>query len=163
LERLLREGAIVLLDKGGEEEETTRIGTLSLLMATKGFQTAAFDDEKAGFPEASPASEAQLITWQGSIGTFGALVAESDMYIGYDSAGQHLAAALGVPTIDIFAGFSSPRMPERWSPHGPASVFVHVVEDHARADLSRQEALVSAVVSAVRQVGNRARKPFAGT
>jgi ADP-heptose:LPS heptosyltransferase len=160
VERLLREGAILLLDKGGEAEEAARIETLRKLMATKGFQTAALADAQLGFSNALLASEAQLITWQGSIGTFGALVAESDVYIGYDSAGQHLAAALGVPTIDIFAGFSSPRMPARWSPHGPAAVFVHIIEDSVRADLSRQKALISAVISEVRQVvGKRAHEP----
>ena len=70
---------------------------------------------------------ASLLTWQGGIGRFAALIAESTAYIGYDSAGQHIAAALGVPTIDIFTGFTSPRMPERWSPHGPGSVHVLVL------------------------------------
>jgi ADP-heptose:LPS heptosyltransferase len=162
VERLLREGATVLLDKGGEEEEAARIGALSTLMAAKGFQTIALDEAKTDVPEASPASRPQLITWQGSIGRFAALMAESDVYVGYDSAGQHIAAALGVPTIDIFAGFSSLRMPERWSPHGTGSVVVHVVEDQARADPSRQETLIEAVVSSVRQGGNRVRQPRAG-
>lgn len=44
--------------------------------------------------------------------------------MGYDSAGGHLAAALGVAGIDIFAGASSARMIERWRPWGerPATV-----------------------------------------
>jgi ADP-heptose:LPS heptosyltransferase len=163
LESLLRAGASVLLDKGGEEQEAARVEALSMLMAAKGFQTAALDEATTRLPQAFPSSQAQLITWQGSIGTFGALVAESDVYIGYDSAGQHLAAALGVPAIDIFAGFSSPLMPERWSPYGPAPVFVHVVDEHGRADLSQQQALVRVVVSEVRQVGQRGREPCAAT
>jgi ADP-heptose:LPS heptosyltransferase len=163
LEALLREGVIVLLDKGGDEEEAARVDTLRQLMATKGFHTAALDEAATRFRGEFPVAEAQLVTWQGSIGTFGALVAETDVYIGYDSAGQHLAAALGVPTIDIFAGFTSPRMPERWSPHGPAPASVHIVEDNTRADRAQQEAMVSAVVSEVRQVGQHDREPCATT
>jgi ADP-heptose:LPS heptosyltransferase len=162
-EALLLEGAIVLLDKGGDEEEAARVDTLRLLMTTKGFHTAAIDEAATRFLKDFPVAEAQLITWQGSIGAFGALVAASDVYIGYDSAGQHLAAALGVPTIDIFAGFTSPRMPERWSPHGLAPVSVHIVEDNARVDRSQQEALVSTVIREVWQAGQQGREPWAAT
>ena len=36
-------------------------------------------------------------TWQGDYATFAAHIAASKLYIGYDSAGQHVAAACGVP------------------------------------------------------------------
>jgi ADP-heptose:LPS heptosyltransferase len=49
---------------------------------------------------------------------FAALISQCDLYAGYDSAFQHIAAALGLPCIDIFAGFSSPRMVDRWRPTG---------------------------------------------
>jgi ADP-heptose:LPS heptosyltransferase len=61
---------------------------------------------------------ADVFTWQGGIGRFSALAARADQYIGYDSAGQHIAAALGIPTIVIFAGHPSPRFVERWTPGG---------------------------------------------
>jgi ADP-heptose:LPS heptosyltransferase len=64
---------------------------------------------------------------RGSLADFGRLVAQSQLYVGYDSAGQHLAAALGTPVIDIFAGYSSPRMIERWRPTGRAPVTMVVV------------------------------------
>jgi ADP-heptose:LPS heptosyltransferase len=38
--------------------------------------------------------------------------------VGYDSAGQHVAAACGVPLVSIFAGFPVPRMFHRWRPEG---------------------------------------------
>ncbi len=47
------------------------------------------------------------------------MIAASRLYVGYDSAGQHVAAALGVPLVSIFAGFVSRRMMARWSPDGP--------------------------------------------
>jgi len=54
--------------------------------------------------------------WEGSFAGFAAIVAQSRLYVGYDSAGQHAAAASGVPLICIFAGFPSPRMFDRWRP-----------------------------------------------
>lgn len=72
--------------------------------------------------------EAELVVWSGRIGLLTALIGESDLYIGYDSAGQHIASALGVPCIDVFAGFSSRRMLDRWRPTGKAEARVVEVE-----------------------------------
>jgi ADP-heptose:LPS heptosyltransferase len=55
----------------------------------------------------------------GPFASFAALIAASGLYVGYDSAGQHVAAALGVPLISVFSGFVSPRMLARWTPEGP--------------------------------------------
>jgi ADP-heptose:LPS heptosyltransferase len=57
--------------------------------------------------------------WGGSFAGFASLISQSDLYAGYDSAGQHAAAATGTPLITIFAGAPSRRFRERWSPHGP--------------------------------------------
>ena len=46
--------------------------------------------------------------------------------MGYDSAGQHVAAACGVPLISIFAGFPAPRMFHRWRPTGPRATVIRV-------------------------------------
>ena len=62
------------------------------------------------------------------MGLLAALIGQSDLYVGYDSAGQHIAAALGVACIDVFAGFSSPRMVDRWRPAGPSEVHVIVAD-----------------------------------
>jgi ADP-heptose:LPS heptosyltransferase len=128
LARLLSKGATIILDKGEDPEEVARIETLVATLGVEGFRALALDErrDEASLPTA--VSGTQLLTWQGGIGRFAALIAESAAYIGYDSAGQHIAAALGVPTIDIFTGFTSPRMPERWSPHGPRSVYVLVLD-----------------------------------
>ena len=45
-------------------------------------------------------------------------IARSPLYIGYDSAGQHAAAALGIPAITVFAGHPNERFLRRWHPHG---------------------------------------------
>ena len=54
--------------------------------------------------------------WNGSFAGFAAIIAASRLYVGYDSAGQHVAAATGVPLVGIFAGFPVPRMFDRWQP-----------------------------------------------
>ncbi|MGD1073941.1 MAG: hypothetical protein ABSB15_27840 [Bryobacteraceae bacterium] len=58
--------------------------------------------------------------WEGSFAGFASLIAQSDFYTGYDSAGQHAAAAAGIPLISIFAGAVSERFRDRWTPRGPA-------------------------------------------
>ncbi len=70
----------------------------------------------------------QVLAHRGSLAGFGACIAASGLYVGYDSAGQHLAAALGVPAIDIFAGHASPKMVERWRPTGRGPITMVVVD-----------------------------------
>jgi ADP-heptose:LPS heptosyltransferase len=57
-------------------------------------------------------------TWPGSFAGFASIIARSQLYVGYDSAGQHVAAACGIPLIAVFAGFSCPRTLARWRPAG---------------------------------------------
>ena len=63
-------------------------------------------------------SGVQPTLWEGSFAGFAGIIASSRLYVGYDSAGQHVAAACGVPLITIFTGFPVPRMFERWKPVG---------------------------------------------
>jgi ADP-heptose:LPS heptosyltransferase len=147
--RLVSEGATVILDKGGDSEEVARIEMLVDTLRAEGFRAWAQDELRN--PAVAPAGTGgiRLFTWQGGIGRLAALIAESTAYIGYDSAGQHIAAALGVPTIDIFTGFTSPRMVERWSPHGPGPIHV-LVQDAAEACTStRLDAIVDNVLAHV--------------
>lgn len=64
-----------------------------------------------------------------SIGKYNALIQESGQYIGYDSMGQHVAAAVGTPAIIIFAGYKVRWFPGRWTPLGVNDVFVIKVEN----------------------------------
>jgi hypothetical protein len=88
---LTARGRTILLDMGGSEEERERVRRLRM----PGVQ---FHD--------------------GSFASFAAQIARSKLYIGYDSAGGHVASACGVPLISIFSGFASERMLQRWSPNG---------------------------------------------
>lgn len=60
-----------------------------------------------------------LILWSGSFAPFAAAIGRSRLYVGYDSAGQHVAAACGVPRVTVFQGYSSDRFLARWHPDGP--------------------------------------------
>jgi ADP-heptose:LPS heptosyltransferase len=57
-------------------------------------------------------------THDGAFAPFAAQIAKSRLYIGYDSAGGHVASATGVPLISIAKGFANDRMQARWKPNG---------------------------------------------
>jgi ADP-heptose:LPS heptosyltransferase len=97
LQELVRRGAKVLVDQGAGGEEAERV------------QLAV--DQTAGVP-------GQVKMFQGPFAAFAARIARSPLYIGYDSAGQHAAAALGVPAITVFAGHPNERFLRRWHPYG---------------------------------------------
>jgi len=106
LRALLARGAFVVIDKGASVEEAARVDA-----AVKGI---------------SPQS---IEVWEGAFARFAAQIAGSSLYIGYDSAGQHVAAACGVPLVSVFAGFPAPRMFARWRPTGPGRIEVVRVEN----------------------------------
>lgn len=62
--------------------------------------------------------------WEGSFAGFASIISQCELYVGYDSAGQHAAAALGVPLITIFRGAPSAKFRQRWAPTGPGKIDV---------------------------------------
>ena len=87
-------------------------------------------DRGAGGEEAARVERAvahaggHIRQWDGSFAGFAAQINQSELYIGYDSAGGHVAAASGIPMISIFAGFPTERMFQRWRPTGPGAIKV---------------------------------------
>jgi ADP-heptose:LPS heptosyltransferase len=129
---LLREaGYRIVLDRGAGEEELRRTGDLIAALHEQGHVVAPVDSADAAL--------ANVLTWEGSLSGLAGLIGVADLYIGYDSAGGHIAAALGVPTIDVFAGAVSTRMRERWRPWGrqPGRV-IAVVAGTAPANVLRR-------------------------
>jgi ADP-heptose:LPS heptosyltransferase len=91
-------------------------------------------------------SGANATLWNGSFAGFASIISSARCYVGYDSAGQHVAAACGVPLISIFAGFPVKRMFDRWRPAGPRSSVLRVdrpdpIETLARVRVAVQEKL----------------------
>ena len=91
-------GRRLCIDSGAGEQERIRVGRAI-----------------AGLP---------AVPWVGSFASFAAQIERAGFYVGYDSAGQHVAAACGVPLVSVFAGEVSERMFARWRPsgRGPATV-----------------------------------------
>jgi len=89
-------------------------------------------------------SGAKASLWNGSFAGFASIIAGAKLYVGYDSAGQHIAAASGVPLISIFAGFPSPRMFERWRPKGTV---IRVEQPDVPETLERVRASLNALDS----------------
>jgi ADP-heptose:LPS heptosyltransferase len=83
-------------------------------------------EEAARAVRAVESSGVKAQFWEGSFAGFAEIIAGSSLYVGYDSAGQHVAAACGVPLVSIFAGFPAPRMFERWRPGGEHSTVIRV-------------------------------------
>ncbi|MEW6184550.1 MAG: glycosyltransferase family 9 protein [Thermodesulfobacteriota bacterium] len=54
------------------------------------------------------------LTGRTSIGLLSAVLKRSSLFIGVDSAGMHIAAAVGTPTVTIFG----PSSPVSWAPRG---------------------------------------------
>lgn len=138
---LLAAGSAVILAKGVGAEEVARAERLAAAVASRDWRVVEVDPAK-GEPIG-----ADLATWQGDLGAYCGLIGAADLYVGYDSAGQHIAAALGVPTIDIFVDHSYPLIARRWRPCGASPV--EAVEASAG---STTEELLAQVLAAYRRM-----------
>ena len=122
LEWLVRKGFRVLLARGAgnlEVEESFRLGRR---LAGRGVSVRHLPAGRSldGLDGEAP----QVVTWEADIERFFAAIACADAYVGYDSAGQHIAAALGVPTLSLFIESAGRRHALRWSPRGLGPVQV---------------------------------------
>ena len=123
LDTILQQGRPVLLDCGAGGEESERVNALA---------------ERLGSPPL-------LHLHEGSYASFASHILQSKLYVGYDSAGQHVAAAGGVPLVSVFTGHVCPRMFARWRPRGPHSNVVLVEESNRDNAL---ESTVNAIAEA---------------
>jgi ADP-heptose:LPS heptosyltransferase len=94
-------------------------------------------EEAARVKRAVERSGVNATLWNGSFAGFASIIAGSRLYVGYDSAGQHVAAAAGVPLVSVFAGFPVPRMFDRWRPTGPRANVIRVDQPDPAATLAR--------------------------
>lgn len=109
-------------------------------------------DRGAGGEEAERARQAVADArvpaqfWEGSFAGFAEHVRRSRLYIGYDSAGGHVAAACGVPLVGIFRGFLCERMFQRWRPAGNGPI--HVI----RVGQETPQEIIPLVLAAIREL-----------
>ncbi len=128
---LIRQQAIVILDRGAGEDELRRADAVidNALKLHSRVRVIELDEENLKLAlDSNQLPLADMVVWRGRIGMLAALIGQSDLYAGYDSAGQHIAAAMCVPTIDVMAGYTSPRMVERWRPTGKSQSRVIAID-----------------------------------
>jgi len=106
--------------------EESLLALLSALGSEICIDKGAGGEETARVERAVQRSGVRATFWEGSFAGFAAIVAASRLYVGYDSAGQHVAAAAGVPLVSVFAGFPAPRMFDRWRPTGERSAVIRM-------------------------------------
>jgi ADP-heptose:LPS heptosyltransferase len=147
--------AAVSFGVGGNEQK--RIGDAfeeRLLRHVASRRLRVLLDAGAGGPETSRARELAarvpgVELYEGAFAPFASMISQAAMYIGYDSAGGHVAGATGVPLVSIFAGYPSERMFQRWMPHGQAARHIVKVQPGGTADvLERAVAAVDALLAA---------------
>ena len=124
----------VVLDLGFGSEESARSEAILEQARQAGIptQTAKF----SGLQQIDP--ETRLLGIECSVGEISVLIANSDEFIGYDSACQHIAAALGIATYTIFAGTNNARFIRRWHATGPNRSEILYVDT-----ISREQIIVS--------------------
>ena len=127
---LLQRGRKVIVDRGAGGEEAARIDNLNRRLKSPLLQV-----------------------YDGSYAGFASHIVQSGLYVGYDSVGQHVAAAAGVPLVSAFAGYPCERMFSRWRPDGPHA---HVV---ALNDTNRSEALTLTCAAIAEAAGEQSAKP----
>ncbi|MEW6210633.1 MAG: hypothetical protein AB1631_19875 [Acidobacteriota bacterium] len=142
---LIRERVIVILDRGTGADELRRADAIiaNALDLNPDLRVVELDEANLKRSlDSNLLTGADMVVWRGRIGLLAALIGESDLYAGYDSAGQHIAAALSVPTIDVMAGYTSPRMIERWRPAGESRV---IAIDTLNSPVDQEAALEEAM------------------
>jgi ADP-heptose:LPS heptosyltransferase len=127
LAKLLSYGRPVLLDRGAGGEEADRVNALA---------------EKLGAP-------AHLYLHDGSYAAFASHILQGNLHVGYDSAGQHVAAAANVPLVSVFSGYAGERMLSRWRPYS-AGARVIAVQLGDSSVLAQTLAAISEVAAAER-------------
>jgi ADP-heptose:LPS heptosyltransferase len=102
----------ILIDKGAGGEEAERVERAVAKVGAQG-----------------------IVMWDGSFAGFAAHIQRSRLYVGYDSAGGHVAAACGVPMISVFGGAVCERMFQRWRPTGEGKIEIVRPDQKNAADL----------------------------
>ena len=129
LKHLRAHGWRILLDRGFGADE---LANSDALLGELGWQAVDCDDSGKGLGRsvdtfaANSLSKDAVIRFHGSISGWAGAVAACSLAISYDSVGHHLAAALGIPVVVSFTGYSDADFPTAWQPRGRAAV--HLVK-----------------------------------
>lgn len=148
--RLLTDSKLIL-DKGAGNEEREQINRITRGIQAQGRTVVELNEANKTGISFQDWSRAEVVTWEGSIGAFAGMIAACNEYLGYDSAGQHIAAAAGVPTLTVFVNSNGARFANRWRPFGTGEIRVVQVEAGTWTGNAENVALVLAEVLALHQ------------
>ncbi len=128
---LVESGHSVLIDRGAGGEEAERVTALTQALGNPG----------------------NLHLHDGSYASFASHIVQSKLYVGYDSAGQHVAAASHVPLVSVFAGYASERMFQRWCPTSASSRVIPITDaNRTTAEPQALQAIAEAVAAELKAV-----------
>jgi len=128
---LIEQGAKVILDEGFGEDEIEKTDRIIDRLKARGRTIMRVHEDLAFTAGPKP----DLITYKGGIGQFAALISQSQFYVGYDSMGQHVAAALEIPELVIFNGYPAEKFTWKWHPYGKGKIKIIHAEGKAEADV----------------------------
>jgi len=163
VEWLVQGGCRVLLARGASADEIDESYRLCRRLADRG----------VGITHLPPGCDldgltgrcADVLTWEASVDAFVATIAHADVFIGYDSAGQHIAAALGAPAISLFVEASGRRHALRWTPcsRGPIEIVRSPWPPDRRALLERAQDAFASLSWRLPAYERRRTAPSSGT
>ncbi len=129
---LIENGYTIILDEGFGEDEIERADSIINKLKESGKTIIKVIGDLSFTTNSKP----DLIAFKGGIGQFAALISQSQLYLGYDSMGQHVAAALEIPELVIFNGYPTEKFSRKWHPYGIGKIDII----HAEG-ISEKEAL----------------------
>lgn len=163
LEYLVERGNRVLLARGADRDEVGECDMLCTALTERGITVEHLPTGCTGIPAQEGAD---VVTWQANVDAFVASIRCADLYVGYDSAGQHIAAALGVPVLTLFIEAAGRRHALRWAPQGRGIVRIlrspwppdrRELLEHAREALTQLEREIDLRTRALRPATARYR------
>ncbi|MBA3686365.1 MAG: hypothetical protein H0W72_14155 [Planctomycetes bacterium] len=138
----------VLLDRGFGANE---LANSDALLAALGWTAHDLDDSGSGLgqpiDQLTPRclNTAPVIRFHGSIAGWAAALSTCGVAVSYDSVGHHLAAALGVPLVVAFTGYSDPRFPDAWRPRGAGRVAMITIPTAEKASPDHWQRVIDAL------------------
>ncbi|MFW8601715.1 glycosyltransferase family 9 protein [Desulfobacterota bacterium M19] len=149
--KLVREpGTILILDRGHGRKESGQTDAILTMARRNGIKTDSL--AAAEIPAAAPSFNSGILAFDGSIDALGKIICAADCFVGYDSCGQHLAAATGTPAVIIFAGAPSSRFIERWAPATGNNITLEIKPN--QTSKNDMQSLITTVCDKVRKIKN---------
>ena len=136
----------VIVDSGFSSGELSQSDDLASVLRSEGIQVLQMTEDSYFHLSEKDFIDQQIIFWKGGIGSFASLISCSDQYLGYDSSGQHIAAALGIPVLAVFANSGSALFNQRWQPWGKAKIVsIFALDSQSSSQVNSQ--LVSSIIA----------------